>query len=287
MHTRCMESSPSSRPGRFPEAVLAACVLAALALAVGGLVEDAGELPETAVASVNGQALAREQFDRLLLRLEQQTGHTVGPEERAEVLSRLVDEELLLQQGLALDLPRAEARLRSQIVQEVIRQAVAGSAALPVEEQELRDFHAANRAYFRRPERVVLRGYRFADAGSARRFVAALAAGTPTDTAGGVPERTLPEGAISAARLSDYLGAPLAERVGALAVGQALEEPLPEGAGVRVLQLLAREAGSEPEFAAIRAQAEVEFRRRRDEAALQDYLGRLREDARIVRRDSP
>jgi hypothetical protein len=285
MHTPVMES-PSSLP-RFPESLLAVGVLAALLLAIGGVVEDSAGLPETAVASVNGQLLGRDNLDRLLERLEQQTGRPVGPAERAEVLSRLVDEELLLQQGLQLDIPRAEARLRSLIVQEVIRQAVAGSAALPVDEQALIDFHAANRGYFLRPERLSLRAFLLPDAEAAARLADALAADPQATPAGVTQDPALPAGSVSAAKLADYTGSPLAGRVASLAVGGTLREPLGEGRGVRVLQLLAREPGTDPAFAEIRAQVETEFRRRRDEAALQEYVEGLREAARIVRRESP
>lgn len=287
MHTPFMDSPSPSRSPLLPESLLVAGVLAALLFAIGGVVEDSADLPETAVASVNGQLLGRENLDRLMARLEQQTGRPVGPAERAEVLSRLVDEELLLQQGLQLDIPRAEARLRSLIVQEVIRQAVAGSAALPVDEQALVDFHAANRDYFRRPERLSLRAFLLPDAEAATRLADALAADPQAIPADAVPDPALPGGAVSAAKLADYVGSPLAGRVASLAVGGTLREPLGEGRGVRVLQLLAREPGTDPALAEIRAQVETEFRRRRDEAAMQEYVKGLREAARIVRRESP
>jgi hypothetical protein len=49
-----------------------------------------------------------------------------------------------------------------------------------------------------------------------------------------------------------------------------------------VLRLIALESGGTPVLAAIRTQVESEYRRRRDEAALADYVARLRRDARLV-----
>jgi hypothetical protein len=281
-----MDFPSSVQFSRLPESLLAVGVLVALLFAIGGVVEDSTGLPETAVARVNGQLLMRENLDRLLERLEQQTGRPVGPAERAEVLSRLVDEELLLQQGLQLDIPRAEARIRSLIVQEVIRQAVAGSAVLPVEEQALVDFHASNRTYFRRPERLSVRAFLLPDAEAASHLASAVTWDPKALLPGAVPDPALPGSAVSEAKLADYIGSPLAGRVASLAVGETLQEPLGEGNGVRVLQLLAREPGTDPAFSAIRAQVETEFRRRRDEAALEEYVKGLREAARILRRES-
>ncbi|MFM7783063.1 MAG: hypothetical protein ACKPE6_00190, partial [Gammaproteobacteria bacterium] len=122
---------------------------------------------------------------------------------------------------------------------------------------------------------------------AAARVADALAADPQATPTGAVPDPAVPSGSVSAAKLANYLGSPLARRVASLAVGGTLREPLGEGRGVRVVQLLAREPGVERAFAEIRTQVETEFRRRRDEAALQDYVKALREAARIVRRDSP
>jgi hypothetical protein len=283
-----LQSDAAPRPAlrrRTGDLALLAAVVGAVVLALGGVVEDAAELPDDAVAVVNGQVLGREAFEAMLGRLAAQSGQAPATSERSALLSRLIDEELLLQQGLALGVPRAEGRVRSQIVQEVIRQAVAVSAGQPVDEAELLAFHAANAAYFRRNARLRVARLDFASREAAGEF-SALAAREGSEAALAAHRAArnplLPDTLLDEPRLGDRLGAGLAARVAALEAGGVLIE-LREGGGASVLVLRERQPAIEPPLAEIRAQVETEFRRRRDEAALADYLRGLREQARIVR----
>ena len=274
-----MQTQPHAQPRkrrRAAEIFLVLVVGIAVAVALAGVVEDAGTLPEGAFASVNGQALPREQLDVLLTRLAEQLGHTPVRAERAEVIARLVDEELLLQQGLALGLARQDSRLRSQLVQEVIRQVVAQSAGEPVDEAALTEFLAQNTGYFGRPAQYRVERRFFEDAALAQRALQGDAAAL----AQGALDIGLPGSLLGEARLRDYLGSPLAARIAALAPGELVLEP--RSGGAAVLRLAAREAGGTPVLSAIRTQVESEYRRRRDEAVLADYVARLRRDARVV-----
>lgn len=274
-----MQTQPHAQPRkrrRAAEIFLVLVVGIAVAVALAGVVEDAGTLPEGAFASVNRQALPREQLDVLLVRLAEQLGHTPARAERAEVIARLVDEELLLQQGLALGLARQDSRLRSQLVQEVIRQVVAQSAGEPVDEAALTEFLAQNAGYFRRPAQYRVERLFFEDAALAQRALQGDAAAL----AQGAVDIELPGSLLGEARLRDYLGSPLAARIAALAPGELVREP--RSGGAAVLRLVAREAGGTPVLSAIRTQVESEYRRRRDEAVLADYVARLRRDARVV-----
>jgi hypothetical protein len=271
-----MQTEPASTPdarARRTDIVLVFVVAVAVMLAIGSVVEDAASLPEGAFASVNGEALPVAQLQGVLLRLGEQLDHPPGAAERAEVVARLVDEELLLQQGLALGLVRAETRLRSQLVQEVIRQAVAESAAAPVSEADVREFLQRNAGYFRRADRFVVERLRFASREEAARAVGADAA----TLARGTRDDTLPATPLSEARWRDHLGSALAARVVALPVGGILAE-----SGTALLRLAGRVPGEVPDLQDIRPQVEAEFRRRRDEDALSRYVARLRRDARIL-----
>jgi hypothetical protein len=279
MHTARMQTEPHAKPQqrrRAREIFLVLVVGIAVAVALAGVVEDAGTLPEGAFASVNGQALPLEQLDVLLARLGEQLGHTPARAERAEVIARLVDEELLLQQGLALGLARQDSRLRSQLVQEVIRQVVAQSATASVDEVALTEFLAQNAGYFRRPAQYRVERRIFEDRALAQRALQGDAAALVQ----GVVDVELPGSLLGEARLRDYLGSALAARIAALASGEGVLEPRARGAAV--LRLVTREPAATPVLAEIRTQVESEYRRRRDEAALADYVARLRRDARLV-----
>ncbi len=269
-------------PMRFPRAdtLLMFAVIAAIALALSGVLERGPELPADAVAAVNGRAIGAGAFTSQLEAVAAQLKRPPDASERGAILERVIDEELLLQQGLALELPRKDARLRAQLVQEVIRQALAESARPPVTEAELRAFHAAQRGYFRRP--ATYRVWRFdcRDAAAARAQQARLGAGgEPAPHDGCRRNALVPDAWLGAAKLGDYLGAELAPAVAALAPGASL---LSERADMTSVLLLRAVAPSrEPAFEQVRAQVEAEFRRRRDEEALGAYLARLRAAAEL------
>ena len=284
MHTPVMESEPPTTRNvvaRRADIALVLLVAAAVVLAIAGVAENAGRLPPGAFASVNGQSLPLSQLDSVLARLGDQLGHEPGSAERAEVVARLVDEELLLQQGLVLDMVRADTRLRSQLVQGVISQAISEASAAPVDDDELRRFLASNEGYFRRPDGLRIERYRFSDPAVAARALA----GDANALALGERDTTLPSGMLTGSRWRDYLGSTLADRVVSLPVGAvAAEVDTARSSGV--LRLVERIAGGVPPLEVIRPQVEAEFRRRRDEEALRRYVERLRSGARIITADA-
>ena len=264
---------PRSVSNRCADILLVAVVAGAVAVAIGGVAEDSGSLSAGSFARVNGELLPVSQLETILARLAEQSGRTPGPAERAEVIARLVEEELLLQQGLALGMARADTRLRSQLVQEVINQVIAGNAAIPVQETDLSAFLARNAGYFRQPDTFRIERYSFDSADAAARAIAgeapALAAGRRDDA--------LPATALTESRWRDHLGSSLAARLTALPVSSLVRE-----GEDRALRLVDRIPGRLPDLESIRPQVEAEFRRRRDEETLRRYVERLRRDARIV-----
>lgn len=271
-----METDPIPAPNvskRRADILLVAVVAGAVAVAIGGVAEDSGSLAPGSFARVNGESLPVSQLETILARLAEQSGHTPRAAERAEVIARLVDEELLLQQGLALGMVRADTRLRSQLVQEVINQAIAGNAAIPVQDADLRDFLMRNAGYFRQPDTFRIERYGFGSAAAA----ASAVAGDAAALAEGQRDDALPATALTESRWRDHLGSSLAARLAALPVSSLL----PDGEG-HALRLVERIPGRLPDLDSIRPQVEAEFRRRRDEDTLRRYVERLRRDASIV-----
>jgi len=267
----------AAAPASRVDAALLLAVIAAISLALSGVLDGAEALPDDAAATVNDTVIGREELDARVEALARQLEREPGAAERADMLDRVIQEELLLQQALALGLPRHDARVRSQLVQEVIRQAVAESARLPVGDEELRAFHAREAGFFRRAPSFRVRRVDCRDEQAARELQSQPADSLP---GGCAPEPAAPPDAwLTAAKLADYLGADLAGAVTALAPGQSVLRPR-DGA-VSVLTLLALQPARAPAFEEIRPQVDAEFRRRRDEAALAAYVARLREGARV------
>lgn len=262
------------------DALLLFAVIAAIALALSAVLERGTELPGDAVAVVNGRPIGDDAFAAQLDAVAAQLKRAPDAPERAAILERVIDEELLLQQGLALELPRKDARLRAQLVQEVIRQALAESARSPVTDAELRAFHAAQPGFFRQAPTYRVWRFDCRDMSAARTQQAVLrAGGEPAPQDGCRRNALLPDAWLGAAKLGDHLGAELATAVLALAPGDSMLSTRADTTSV--LLLLAVAPAREPAFEQVRAQVETELRRRRDEAALAAYLARLRADAAL------
>ena len=240
-----------------------------------------------AVASVNGEPISRADLERAVEALAQDRREALGPGERAHVLDRMIEEELLVQRGVEIGLLRSDRAVRAALVASMIDSLVAQAASAEPDESELREFYARDAAYFARPARLELRQIFFRASPDAleraERAWRRLEAGEDFEAVredgdpdlSGLPRTPLPE-----AKLRDYLGPTLAAAAAGLAPGTH-SPPLASSAGVHLLELVSAEPGEAPPFEQVRDQVASEFRRRAGERALRDYLDALRSDAEI------
>ena len=290
--------------GAARTAVLAAgAALGLLAAAVGlmgGGPQASGGLPSGAVASVNGEVLRADEYQRALEALASDRREPLGPEERRHVLDRLLDEELLVQRGLELGLARHDRRVRGDIVAAVIQSIVAQSESDPPDETEVERFYQEQRDYFARSgrlrvRRLFVRGSQDGDGQAARARAELAAEGLAggesfermVDELGDEPVAPLPDTLLPAQKLREYLGPSATRRAMSLEVG-GVSEPLASGSSWQVLQLVDREVGFVPPLDELRDEVRAELLRRRGDTALRDYLDALRERADLrLAPDSP
>lgn len=137
---------------RAPYRPVALAVVAALAgLASAGwslahtAYRDAATVPAKDVALVNGEPVLMEDF---VSQTEKETGVSFAdatPAQRAHVLHEMVDEELLVQQGLALDLPAQNTELRTALVDAINAQVIAPVLNAEPGDDQLKAYYAAHR----------------------------------------------------------------------------------------------------------------------------------------------
>jgi len=282
---------------RRPLWLLAIGAAAGVIAATAGLL-DAGArpgeaLPADAAARVNGQVIQRDDYSRLLTALANDKRMPIDGEQRRYVLDRLVDEELLIQRGLELGLAHHDARVRKDITMSMVDSIVAEYRDLEATDEELQEFFAGNGDVFSRTGRFRIRQIwagvaTLADGDAAferaRTASERLRRGDPFETVraelGDTEISPIPDAPLPAAKLADYLGPTVLRAVLELEVG-AVSEPVRSSTGYHVLQLLERSGASVPDFAEVREQVLAEFRRRRADEALRDYLEDLRSRADI------
>ncbi|HTF32976.1 MAG TPA: peptidylprolyl isomerase [Myxococcota bacterium] len=265
--------------------------LAAASIVRSGRAQRA--LPPDGVAVVNGEVITQEAFAEFVgaLASERKSIDLDAPT-RQRLLDRMIDEELLLQRGIELGLPRYERSARRAIVAAVVSAVTTEAEASEPNEDELRAFYRDFAERFMRPGRVELEvaavqeggrseaeAYRRA-AELARRAregedFAALAAQLG-DTTPLVPPRE----PIALDEVRERLGPSAALAVERLHAGE-VSDPVRGSAGYFVIALRGRAAAELLPFEQVRDSVRAEYLRSVGERALARYLAQLRASADV------
>jgi hypothetical protein len=242
-----------------PRWLLVAGLAAGTVLAAAGLrAAPQHELPPEAVARVDQRLILRDAWLRAVAAVAADRRTPLTPADERHILERLIDEELLVQHGVALGLVENDARLRSTLVSQVMQAATEAGRAEPGE-AALRAFYDADPLPFAPAARLRVRAWRV-DARGVR---------TPF-------EPPVPDALLPVAKLQTYLGPALTRRALQATPG------VPQAADGVVLELLELQPAAPPPFQQIRAEVRREFLRRADEAAVRSLLAQLRERTPIA-----
>lgn len=250
---------------------------------------SAGLSPDVA-AVVAGEPISKSALDTAVALVERDRQTPVTAEERTRILERLVDEELLLQRGIALGLMRSDRKLRADLVATVIDAATSGAAAVDPSPEEQKAFFDENRGMFASVPAVGVAQVFVATAARREAEASARAASAAARLRGGEdvasvrralgdpPAVELPVSLLPASKLRDYVGTEAATVALALQVGD-VSDPQRGPDGYRVLVMLER--GEVTNFEDHRADVLAEMRRRAGEVALRAYLDQLRAQTKV------
>jgi len=109
---------------------------------------SAATFPDGALVSVNGKPIREEDYARAVASVERDKRAEITDEDRVRVLDRLIEEELLIQRGIAVGLVDSDRSVRKAITQAMLASIAAESAGAQPSEDELRTFYAENPALF-------------------------------------------------------------------------------------------------------------------------------------------
>jgi len=278
-----------------PVALLAAGAAVGLVLAAAGLVSAPRrtvELPDDAVATVNGTEVRLADYERAVAALASDRRGALEDADKRHVLDRLVDEELLVQRAFELGLAQRDRRVRTDLVTAVIEAVTNEADQNEPSDADVERFFGENRDYFALPgrmqvEQVFVRANGESDPDAlarARDAAAELRAGASASSVqaslGAGPVAPLPDGLLPAAKLREYLGPAAIDALREL-TPNGVTDPVRAAGGYHVLRLAAREPGATPELDAVRSEVRAELRRRSGDEALRRYLDELRQRAEI------
>jgi peptidylprolyl isomerase len=283
--------------------LLAAGALAGLALATVTLVRGGAEAPLVPraagdpVAWIDGEPVSQETFARFAGGASR-SGGTLdldGPQRRA-LLDRLIDEELLLREGLALGLPRNEPGIRRAIVSAVIDGVTSAPGEREPSRRELETLYAETRERWLQPGPVHAEAARVpVAAGSgatvdteararaieiATRARAGESFGALADELGEPLDRPLPASSAPVPVLREHLPTSAVEALLALEPG-GVSDPLRSADGWWVVRLVARSEPEAPPLDSLRAELRDAWIRRQHDERLREHVAALRARAEI------
>jgi hypothetical protein len=298
-------TAPDLDPGfeskKRPIVLLSIGATIGLVLAAWGVLENvqSRSLPANSVARVNGALIRAENFERLV---EAVMGDMRTPDRETasqRVIERMIDEELLVQRALDLGLVHLDRKVRSDLTSSVINSVVSEVANDEPSENELRAFYGENQSYFTQPGRMRLDQIFFRQALSAQGVPdgqpldgAARAEQARAELAGGADWKQikatwgeavyapLPDAMLPGQKIREYLGPTVLKASLDLEVEQ-ISAVVRSGTGFHIVLLVDREAARIPAFEEVAKQVKVDWRRRRGDDALRDYLADLRAVADI------
>jgi hypothetical protein len=287
----------ASRVDRMPipsNTMLRLGTLVGLALALAGALRfgrwDDRRQPGDLVR-VDGVAIREHALSEALTRVGAESGSSAA-DDRAVVLERLVDEELLVGRAATIGLVPSDRTIRKALVRAVIDGVVRAEQARPVGEDDILVYYDGHPRRFATGTLVRVRDLVFvarddAPAAMARAAdaAAALARGMPVAEVDGRYAdgyaTTLPDALLPAAALRRYLGPSLASAALALPEG-GVSAPMETPTGLHLLAVVARRDATRLPFASVRAAVRADYVRARADEALRALLARLRARARIV-----
>lgn len=252
------------RPARARWLLVVGMAAGVLCAAIGMLaVTASSSLPAQAVATVNQRPILRDAWLRAVAAVASERSQPLTQADERRILDRLIDEELLVQHGIALGLAERDPRLRSEIVSEVMLAAGSAAAQEPGEDA-LRAYYKDHVDEFTLPGRLRVQAWTLGADGTRADFMPPL----PTDL-------------LAPAKLQTYLGPALT----ASALNLPLDrdsEPIVSDSSRVVLRVLERQAGAAPAFEQVHDQVRAEMKRRADEAAVRSLIADLRRNTKLV-----
>ena len=281
-------------PNRIRITLLTVGAVAGLSLAAPDLLDfkpsSYRPLPPTVIARVGNQHIPASRYLELMADLEADKRAPLDEKDREFVISRLIDEELLIQRGIELGYEVSSPQVRKTLAAAVIAQVAAEHSAELPNEAELLNFYQSEADFFSIKGRYRVRWWRFPGSLEDSMQVAALARSQLEQGAliediiaatGVEAQEFLPNQLMPLTKLADYLGPELAQAIPELQAG-TYSSPIVAGGSTHILLVEESQSAQVPEFDSIRPQVEAEYLRRSGDRALRSYLEWLRQRSEIV-----
>ena len=255
-------------------------VLAAMTIVKKNNIDD-----QNYAAKIEDRFIPYERYQMQLEGLANDKRSPLTLEDKAYVLERMIEEELLIKRAIDLGMLENNPMARGTIVQQMIKNiGIEGSRKEP-EEDELIKFFEENIGFFTKANRLRVRQIYFSkdDFGDVVleeanvAFSRLMEGDTFEEVAlsGSKSALRIPDTLMNLSKVREYIGPSLMREAQLLMPGQ-FSIPKEVSGGYKIIYLVDREDASRPEYSAIRNAVLSEFSKRRDDQSLRKYLDNLK-----------
>ena len=238
------------------------------------------------VANIEGAKITKEKYLLQLEGLRSDKRSPLTQKDKEFVLERMIEEELLIKRALDMGMLRTNPMARGTVVQQMINQIISDNDMVEISEVELNKFFTKNIGFFTNANRLRVKQIYFQDQedGSVASFQKAtqafdtLLSGGTYDEAAFLGTQTalqVPDTLMTLSKVREYLGPSLMLIAGKLEPGE-FTTPKRVSGGYKIVYLVDKENSKSPELSDIKNQVISEFKKRRDDQSLRDYLEDLK-----------
>ena len=279
---------PLSLNPNIPLALLCLGAIAGIIFAGLGTLQSTQALPENAIARINHTIIDTNSFERVLTLLEKNTDSPLSEADRSLVLNKLIEEELMVQQGVDLGYISLNSTVRNTLIQAVTDSVLSEQQMAPTT-GTLKTFYETNQAFFTKPALLQIEQIYFRKSTNKNqksltaynRLKAGAEFKTVKSELGDSITIDLPRALLPPKKLLDYLGPSLLREATALTINE-VSEPITTNNGTYILKLVNKLNQQAANFETIRKQVETEWARRNNEKNIEQYVEWLRNKADVV-----
>ncbi len=238
-------------------------------------------LDSNTIATVNNALITRETYLRAIDRYNSDTKDALDKNDRAWVLQRLIEEELLVQRGLSLGIITTDNDVRGAIVRALIASINAEAAAMMPNEEELVEYYNSNEEKFTYPATISIQAW----VSSTEEDALLLKKGLLENKESEKYENTrllknIPSGLLTLNKIREYLGPSIASAIKLETENNVIIQYSQDR--WYIVYIIEKNVGVVEPFENIKHQIHNEFIRSEADKKLREYINNLKDNASIA-----
>ena len=235
------------------------------------------------VAMVEDNQISKQKYLLQIEGLSLDKRSPLTEEDKAFVLERMIEEELLILRAKDLGMFSSNTMIRGAVVQQMINMIISENSLSIISDDDLKKFYNNNKGFFTNADRLRIKQVFFSDSKGdalerAQSTYLDLIEGRSLEQIIANSDKTaleIPDTLMTLAKIREYIGPSLMQVAKMLQPGD-FTSPKKVQNGYKIIFLIQRRDASPPSFELIKDRVRAEYKKRKDDQALRDYLNQLK-----------